>query len=80
MEGIGHVGAQEADLSDAARPEEVDRVRDGVGDPRGYDALTLADQAVRRGAPAVLREVVGAHLANAVSYTHLRAHETSAHL
>eukprot|EP00969_Alexandrium_andersonii_P167893 7422621-Alexandrium_andersonii.AAC.1 len=51
MKGVGDIGAQEADLVKAARPEEINRVSDHVGDHRKDDALALADQAVDEGPP-----------------------------
>eukprot|EP00969_Alexandrium_andersonii_P184397 8146418-Alexandrium_andersonii.AAC.1 len=65
--GVGDVRAQETDLVQAARPEEVDRVGHDVRDPRGGDALALADQAVGEKPPeaphdAARHEAVGAQL------------------
>eukprot|EP00969_Alexandrium_andersonii_P083635 3689332-Alexandrium_andersonii.AAC.1 len=67
MEGVRDVGAEEADLTGAASPEERDGVANHVGEPREGNALALVDQAVHQRAPevpdnAVLEGVVGANL------------------
>eukprot|EP00969_Alexandrium_andersonii_P327709 14481464-Alexandrium_andersonii.AAC.1 len=67
VEGVHDVRAKEADLVDAVGPEEMDRVAGDVGNPRGGDALALADHPVDQRAPevpddAVLRGAAGAHL------------------
>eukprot|EP00969_Alexandrium_andersonii_P104322 4603965-Alexandrium_andersonii.AAC.1 len=66
MEGVRDVGAEKADLVGAVRPEG-DGIADHVGEPRGDNALPLADQTVDQRAPEVpddvaLEGIVGAEL------------------
>eukprot|EP00969_Alexandrium_andersonii_P083710 3693058-Alexandrium_andersonii.AAC.1 len=54
--GVGHVGAQGADLVGAEAPEELRRVCDGIGEPREDDALTPANEAVDERPPEAPRD------------------------
>eukprot|EP00969_Alexandrium_andersonii_P059745 2631185-Alexandrium_andersonii.AAC.1 len=51
VEGVGDVGAKEADLVRSEVPEELNRIRDDVRQPWEGNALALAGETVGEGTP-----------------------------